>query len=363
MTHPKPALPPGQSETKKFPLVGEKSPPPEALDLESWRLVVEGRVRRPLTLTLDDLMAMPSRQRQVDIHCVTGWSQLGMSFTGFPLRDLLQRADPEPQARFVRFVAYSPRQHDTSLPLPLALEDTWLVHGYDGEPLTPEHGFPLRTLTPSRYFFKSLKWLHRIELLAEDSLGYWERESNYHNVGDPWPGDQRFTSGSVRPEKVKSLLEAERLNAFRGPKKILIGLDLRHWRPKDRDLRQLHLKNCDLRHADFSGVDLRQANLSLCDLRFADLSHADLRQADIEGADLSGADLRHADLRHSFLSATRFFSGDLSAPRDPAKVDNLRFEEASGILEDQELFLMRRRQARHSSDPGGQRKKLESESE
>ncbi len=340
MTQPKILLPPGQSETKKFPLVGEKTPPPQALDPANWRLLVGGLVRRPLSLTLDEVMARPSRQRQVDIHCVTGWSQLAMTFSGFPLSELLQEAGAEPQARFVRFVAYSPRHHDTSLPLPLALEDTWLVHGFDGAPLTPEHGFPLRTLTPSRYFFKSLKWLHRIELVAEDALGYWERESSYHNVGDPWPGDQRFTSGSLRPEKVEKLVQAESLNAFRGAKKILIGLDLRHWSPKDRDLRQLHLKQCDLRHADLSAVDLRHANLSLCDLRFADLSHADLRQADIEGADLSGADLRHADLRQALLSATRFFTGDLAAPRDPAKIDHLRFEEASGILEDQERFLL-----------------------
>ena len=335
-------LPPGQTETKKFPLVGEKAPPPEALDLTNWRLEVAGRVRQPMSLTYDQVMARPSEERRVDIHCVTGWSQLAMTFTGFPLRRLLEEAVPAPGAHFVRCVAYSPRQHDTSLPLALALEDTWLVHSVDGAPLTPEHGFPLRTLTPSRYFFKSLKWVHRIELLAEDALGYWERESSYHNVADPWPGDQRFTTGSVRPEQVQKLLSATSLKSFRGPKKVLIGLDLRHWRPSDRDLRALHLKQCDLRHADLSGVDLREANLSLCDLRHADLSGADLRQADIEGADLSGADLRRADLRQAFLSATRFFTGDLEAPRDPARITGLCFEGASGLLEDQESFLMRR---------------------
>ena len=338
---PEGALPPGQTATRKFPLVGEKYPPPQALDLNSWRLEVDGLVERPLTLTYEQVRQRPSRQRQVDIHCVTGWSQFGMTFGGFPLQELLDEVGCRPEAAFVRFEAYSDRGHDTSLPLALAMQDTWLVHSLDGEPLTPEHGFPLRTLAPSRYFFKSLKWVHRIEVLAQDQLGFWERESFYHNEADPWPGDQRFTSGSVKPQQLEKIRQAKSLRSFRGPKKLLIGVDLRQWNPEDRDLRELHLKNCDLRGAQLQGVDLRGANLSLCDLRDVDLRGADLRQADIEGADLRGADLRQADLRNTFLSATRFFSGDMDSPDHGAQVEGLRFEGSHGLLESQETYLRR----------------------
>lgn len=342
MSRPDVPLPPGQTETRKFPLVGEKAPPPEALDLATWRLEICGLVQRPLALTYEDIRSRPTRQRQVDIHCVTGWSQLGMTFAGLPLQELLDEAGIDPRAAFVRFEAYSPRQHDTSLPLPLVQQDTWLVHSCDGEPLTPAHGFPLRTLTPSRYFFKSLKWVRRVELLAADRLGYWERESSYHNVGDPWPGDQRFTTGSVRPGQVEKILQATSLKSFRGPKKILIGVDLRGWDPQDRDLHEIYLKNCDLRRARLAGVDLRQANLSLCDLRDSDLRGADLRGADVEGADLSGADLTDADLRDTFLSATRFFEGESDRPSRAAKVEGLRYAGAAGLLEGQEAFLEQR---------------------
>jgi DMSO/TMAO reductase YedYZ molybdopterin-dependent catalytic subunit len=332
--HPQRTLPPGQTATQKFPVVGEQTPSPEALDLEGWRLAVDGLVERPLTFTHPEILALPQGERVADIHCVTSWSHLGMRLQGVPLAAVLERAVPRPEARFVRFEAYSSRRHDTSLPLKLALADTWLVHSRDGEPLTPEHGWPLRTVTPSRYFYKSLKWVHRIELLAEDRLGYWERESDYHNDAAPWPGDQRFVSGSLPPEKLRALREAASYVPYRGPKKVVVGADLRGWEPGTRDLGDLHLKNCDLRAARLAGADLRGANLSLSDLRGADLAGADLRGADLEGANFAGADLTGADLRDTFLSAARFFDEE-----GRARVAGLRREGGRGLLEDQEAFL------------------------
>jgi DMSO/TMAO reductase YedYZ molybdopterin-dependent catalytic subunit len=327
-------LPPGQTATRKFPVVGEQEPAPEALDLDRWRLTVEGLVERPLSLTYGEILALPQSELVADIHCVTSWSHFGMRLQGVPLAVVLDRAVPRPEARFVRFEAYSPRQHDTSLPLALALEDTWLIHSRDGEPLTPEHGWPLRTVTPSRYFYKSLKWVRRIELLAEDRLGYWERESSYHNNADPWPGDQRFVSGSLPPEKLRALREATSYVPYRGSRKVVVGADLRGWEPRTRELGDLHLKNCDLRGARLEGADLRGANLSLSDLRGADLRGADLRGADLEGADFSGADLTGADLRDTFLSATKFFE-----PNGEARITGLGWVGGRGLLEDQEAFL------------------------
>jgi hypothetical protein len=336
-----PLLPPGQSLTRKFPVVGERQPSPEALDLATWRLHVDGLVTRPLELGWGDYQALAHEERDVELHCVTGWSRLGTRLGGMPLAALLERAAPDPAARFVRFEAYSPRAHDTSLPLELARRDTWLVHAVDGRPLEVEHGFPLRTVTPSRYFYKSLKWLRRIELLATDRLGFWERDSAYHNGGDPWPGDQRFTTGSIDPEELVRLRRGSDLAPWRLPKRVVLAADLSDWRPADRNLSRLRLKSCDLRGAQLAGCDLRDANLSLSDLRGADLSGADLTGADLEGANLAGADLSGADLSRTALSATRFVEGDGAARRE-AIVVGLRLAGAQGLLEEQESFLRQR---------------------
>lgn len=332
-------LPPGQARTAKFPVVGEKAPPAAALDLEAWRLEVAGLVEEPRVWTYGALRALPQRERPVDIHCVTGWSQFGMAFEGLPLTELLAFSRPRAAAAFISFEAYSGRRHDTSLPLALALEDTWLVHSQGGQPLAPEHGWPLRTLTPSRYFYKSLKWLHRIELLAEDRLGYWERESSYHNVGDPWRGDQRFTTGSLKPGDAERFKNAASFRPFRG--KVLLGLGLRGWQPQSDDLAGLELKNCDLREARLAGKNLAGANLSLTDLRRADLAGANLEGADLEGANFAGADLRGANLDRTALSATRFFE-EKGGHRHEAQVEAMRWQGASGLLEDQEAFLRSR---------------------
>ncbi len=336
-------LPPGQAATRKFPVVGEREPLPAALDLAAWRLAVAGLVERPLELGWHEVEALATCERVADIHCVTGWSRRAMRFGGFPLRLLLDRARPASAARYVRFEAVSGRRHDTTLPLQLARDDTWLVSRVDGEPLTVEHGFPLRAVTPSRYFYKSLKWVGRIELLAEDRLGYWERQSSYHNRGDPWAGDQRFTSGSVDPEKLERFRAAERFDRYRGARKTMLGLDLRGFEPASRDLRALHLKNCDLSGAELAGCDLRGANLSLSDLRRADLSAADLRGADLEGANFAGADLSGADLRGTLVNAARFFERRSDGGIVAARIEDLRWAGALGLLEDQEDFLRRGR--------------------
>lgn len=330
-------LPPGQVLTRKFPVVGEKAPSGVALDLAKWRLRVHGLVQRPFTWTWSDLKVLADEQLTVDIHCVTGWSRFDNTFTGLPLKVILDYVGVMPEAKFVRFEAYSGRRHDTSLPLDVALEDTWLVHSLDGKPLTPEHGFPLRVLNPNRYFYKSLKWLHRIELLAEDRLGFWERESAYHNVGDPWAGDQRFTTGSLRPEQALQFREATSFERWRGPRRVMIGLDLEGWQPASRDLRGLHLKNCNLRGADLEGCDLSEANLSVSDLSGANLRGANLKAADLEGTSFLDADLSDADLRDSLLVAARFVNAE---GLRGARVQGSRWRGSSGLLGSQERYLL-----------------------
>jgi DMSO/TMAO reductase YedYZ molybdopterin-dependent catalytic subunit len=334
-----PTLPPGQVLTRKFPVVGEKAPAPGLPSPAGWVLTIDGLVGAPCSLRLDELLARPIRERVADIHCVTGWSRLGLRLEGWPLADLLEAVRPQSTARFVRLVAHSERTHDTTLPLALAAADTWVVHRTDGAPLTAEHGGPLRTVTPSRYFYKSLKWLTRIELLAGDQLGYWERESHYHNEADPWAGDQRFVSGSVPPAKLHAFREAERFDAWHGPRGLILSADLAGWAPRTRALGQLELKNCDLRGAQLDGVDLEGANLSLSDLRGASLVGAKLRGADLEGVRFAGADLTDADLSGTALSATSFFEVANDGTRHTARIEGLRWDGASGLLEDQEAFL------------------------
>jgi DMSO/TMAO reductase YedYZ molybdopterin-dependent catalytic subunit len=335
-----PLLPPGQALTSKFPLVGEKDAsavPP----LDAWRLEVDGLVDPSLRFTWEEFLTLPQKELTADIHCVTGWTHLGMRFSSVPLADLLdgRGVRVRPEARFIRFVAWSPRAHDTSLPLERALAEIWLVHAVDGRPLTPEHGGPLRTVTPSRYFYKSLKWLRRIEFLAADRLGFWERESSYHNNADPWPGDERYATGSHTAEEIDRFRTATSYMPHRGPKRILLGVDLRGWSPSTRDLGDLYLKNCDLRGAQLAGADLRGANLTRSDFAGATLVGADLRGADLEGASFLEADLTGADLRGAALSATRFFLRDQDGRIVAAKIEGLRWDEDAELLEDQEGFL------------------------
>ncbi len=324
-------LPPEQIATRKFPVVGERAPTPEALDLEAWRLSVGGHVERPMVLDWPSLLARPQESFTLDVHCVTRWSHQAMRFGGTRLAPLLDEASPLPQATHVRFVAYSARGHDSCLPLELA-RDAWLVHEYGGEPLSVEHGYPLRVVTPGRYFYKSLKWVRAIELRDEDTLGYWERTDGYHPNADPWPGDQRYVSGSLPPDVLAQLLGATDFTRWR--KRTIRSADLREWCPRGRSLGALKLKNCDLRGADLRGCDLQDANFSLSDLRGADLREAKLRGADLEGARLAGADLRGADLRDAALTATTFFEAGSAA-----RVEGARFEGAFGLLERQAQLL------------------------
>ena len=329
-------LPPGQAATDKFPVVGETVPAP-GLDRESCRVEVSGLVERPRGFGLGELLALPQQQRSIDIHCVTGWSRREVSMRGLPLSTLLEQTGIGGAARYVRFVAHSLRAHDTSLPLDLALRDTWLVHEMDGLPLSAEHGGPLRTVTPGRYFYKSLKWLARIELLAQDAPGYWERESAYHNQADP-ALEQRFDESRVATaEEVQALRAAADFTPFRG--RVLLKARLGGWRPASPDLSGLQLKYCSFRKALLAGADFRGANLSLSNFEGADLRGCDFSGADLEGVSFAGADLRGARMAGAALSATRFFRDFAGGRRLSAQVEGLLLSAPRGLLEDQASFL------------------------
>jgi DMSO/TMAO reductase YedYZ molybdopterin-dependent catalytic subunit len=175
-------LPPGQYLTDKWPVLHAGSVP--RVDLAAWNFKVWGGVEEPVTLSWDDFKALPDTEITIDIHCVTRWSRFDTSFRGVHWRDLAERVRPKPTARFV--VAHAEQGFTANVPL-AAIEDEHALLAYeaDGEPLTPDHGWPLRLVVPSRYFWKSAKWLRGLELRSNDQPGFWERYG-YHNEADYW---------------------------------------------------------------------------------------------------------------------------------------------------------------------------------
>jgi DMSO/TMAO reductase YedYZ molybdopterin-dependent catalytic subunit len=175
-------LPPGQYLTEKWPVLHAGTVP--NTDLATWDFRVFGEVESPLTLSWDEFTALPTREITTDIHCVTRWSRFDTSFKGVHWSELANVVKPKPSARYV--LAHAEQDFTANVPI-AALEDEEALLAYeaDGEPLTPEHGWPLRLVIPKRYFWKSAKWLRGIELLDHDEPGFWER-LGYHNEADYW---------------------------------------------------------------------------------------------------------------------------------------------------------------------------------
>ncbi len=181
-------LPPGQYDTgDSWPVLSAEATP--RLDEEAWTFSVDGLVDSPQTWTWSDLQALPGSAYEGDIHCVTTWSKLDVRFAGVSVDHFLAEASPQPEARFV--LAHSVTGYTTNLPIAdVAGGRAWVVWSFDGRPLPRQHGGPLRLLVPHLYFWKSAKWVSRLEFLAEDRPGFWE-QNGYHDRGDPWL-EQRY---------------------------------------------------------------------------------------------------------------------------------------------------------------------------
>ena len=313
-------LPPGQQlvGADKWPIVGERESLPTSGE---WQLEIAGCVHQPLKFNLAELQALPATTIELDIHCVTRWSKYDVTFEGVTLRQLCDLAQPAQDARFVSFVANTERQHSTSLTLDDALtHDTLIAWSTNGTPLPAQHGGPLRSVVPRKYFYKSVKWLHRIELLQEDRLGYWEAETGYHNHADPWR-EERFMAPNIDRRTAAKLMES----------KSFAGWDLRSLNASKMDLAGLDAKSALLRNADFrdsllSDADFEGANLSNAKFRNANLQNANFVNADLEGADFSGADLRNANLTDASLFGASFCvatedSGESASISHPAILD------------------------------------------
>lgn len=183
-------VPPGQIVTHGWPVLHAGLVPTD-LSPQSWSLEVHGEVDRPNTLSFADLLRLPQKSIECDVHCVTSWTKLGMHWSGVPFRAVAEAAGVRPLARFV--VMECEQGFTTSLPYEALLdEDVLLAHSVEGQPLPLEHGGPVRMLVPKRYFYKSAKWLRGIKFVREDEPGFWEVRG-YSNIADPWR-ETRYTT-------------------------------------------------------------------------------------------------------------------------------------------------------------------------
>jgi len=178
-------VPPGQYVTTDFPVLSAGPTPHTSLD--QWDLRITGELDEPRRWSWDELLALPNDEITRDIHCVTKWTKLDTVWRGVSLDTLLEGVDTA--AEYV--VQFADGGYTTNLPLgDITGGKAWVVFEYDGQPLAPEHGGPVRMLVPHLYFWKSDKWFRGLRLQVDDEPGFWE-VNGYNNYGDPWR-EQRY---------------------------------------------------------------------------------------------------------------------------------------------------------------------------
>jgi DMSO/TMAO reductase YedYZ molybdopterin-dependent catalytic subunit len=181
-------LPPGQHVVKDWPVLDLGQIP--SIDRARWRLDIVGAVDCPMSLDLAEFEALPQSRFESDIHCVTTWSRFDNRWDGVSTIDIVTRTLPRADVKFVELQSWD--GYTTNLPFrDFAAEDSILATAWNGAPLTLEHGGPVRLVVPHLYFWKSAKWLRRIEFLPQDRPGFWETRG-YHDRGDPW-AEQRYS--------------------------------------------------------------------------------------------------------------------------------------------------------------------------
>lgn len=191
-------LPPGQSLTQRFPVL-HYGPVPR-FNPATWDFRIWGEVEQEVRWTWDEFQQLPRSSVTMDIHCVTRWSKFDTAWEGVALRTLIDQGliKIKPEAKFV--LQHAEYGFTTNLPLDVALGENFLLAThFDGQPITPDHGYPLRGVIGNitgrddlkvPYFWKGAKWLRGLEFMAEDRLGFWE-QAGYHNEADVWK-EERF---------------------------------------------------------------------------------------------------------------------------------------------------------------------------
>ncbi len=175
-------IPPGQRLVGRLPVL-HYGPVPQ-VDIKRWDFRIFGLVEQEVRWSYPQIRALPGVQQTCDIHCVTTWSMLDTHWEGVAIQEVMQHVRLQPAARYV--LVHAENGWTTNMALDVLLApDNLLAWSYEGRELTPEHGWPLRLVVPSRYFWKSAKWVRAFEFLDHDVPGFWE-EAGYHMNGDPW---------------------------------------------------------------------------------------------------------------------------------------------------------------------------------
>lgn len=175
-------LPPGQYSVRDFPVLHVGAVP--EFNAATWRLRIFGAVENPAELSWEQFTALPTVIVRTDIHCVTRWTKFDTAWEGVPFSAIVALARPRPLVRFV--VTHGANGYSANIPFAVANDtDVLLAYRYEGKPLEPIHGGPMRMFVPKRYFWKSTKWCNGVEFLEADRPGFWE-ERGYNNDADPW---------------------------------------------------------------------------------------------------------------------------------------------------------------------------------
>ena len=182
-------IPAGQSLTERFPVL-HYGPVPRT-DLAKWDFKIFGLVEEPLRWNWEEFTSLPTTTVTMDIHCVTRWSKLDTTWEGVSTKELMKHVNLKPEAKFV--IAHAEYGFTANMPIEAFLDDqSILAYKFDGKPLELEHGWPMRLVIPHKYFWKSAKWLRGLEFMAQDQLGFWER-NGYNNNADPWK-EERYSN-------------------------------------------------------------------------------------------------------------------------------------------------------------------------
>jgi DMSO/TMAO reductase YedYZ molybdopterin-dependent catalytic subunit len=180
-------LPPGQSLTLKWPVLHYGSVP--RFDPAQWDFRVWGLVAAPLRFTWEEFNHLPQVKTRSDFHCVTRWSRFDNDWQGVTFKEILKLAPPRREAAYV--LVHAEQGFTANVPLAdLDRDNVLLATQHDGQPLAPDHGYPLRLIVPHLYAWKSVKWVRGLEFLDHDVPGFWE-QNGYHMYGDPFK-EQRF---------------------------------------------------------------------------------------------------------------------------------------------------------------------------
>jgi DMSO/TMAO reductase YedYZ molybdopterin-dependent catalytic subunit len=191
-------LPPGQSLTQKFPVL-HYGPVP-SFNPATWDFRFTGEVETSRVLSWEEFQKLPRTQIKMDIHCVTRWSKFDTVWEGVSVKTLIDTGliRLKPSAKYVLQIAeYG---FTVNLPLDIILADNFLMATHlDGQPITPEHGYPVRGVVGAitgntdlvvPYFWKGAKWLRGLKFMEHDQPGFWE-QAGYHNEADVWK-EQRY---------------------------------------------------------------------------------------------------------------------------------------------------------------------------